>query len=150
MIHTLPVIGREATGDDARWTTAEQPWACRSPDLQDLLDLPGVQGLSDLPGLSVSLAHPARLDEVIGALTVGVVVHDADGHVVAANEMARSMLTGLPTTVLDNAVAALGRAPGGPRSFTLSTPDRTAARASCWPPRYRTRQPGPWSPPCAT
>lgn len=81
--------------------------------------------------VSVSLARPAVLGEVLDAVTVGVVVHDEDGNVAAANEAARTMIAGLPAAVLDNAVASVARAhPPGPRSFTLTTarPDGEARR----------------------
>ncbi len=84
-----------------------------------------VQVVPDMPATSVmtvSLAGTTNVDEVLDDVTVGIVVHNAQGHVVAANEMARTMLAGLPTTVLDNAINSVGRTPGGPRSFTLTTP----------------------------
>ncbi|MFZ0158294.1 MAG: EAL domain-containing protein [Kineosporiaceae bacterium] len=84
-------------------------------------------GNTALTGENGSTSHPlpppaVTLDSVLDAVTVGVVVHDGDGVVLASNAAARSMLTGLPATVLANAVTPVGRERGGPRSFTLSTP----------------------------
>jgi len=65
---------------------------------------------------------PARLEHVLDAVTVGVVVHAPDGSVAATNTAARGMLAGLPSTVLAHAVAPIARGLGGRRSFTLGTP----------------------------
>ncbi len=84
-------------------------------------------GHTALTGENVTAGQPQQpaavtLDDVLDAVTVGVVVHDGDGALVTSNAAARSMLTGLPATVLSNAVTPVGRDQGGPRSFTLSTP----------------------------
>lgn len=62
------------------------------------------------------------LDQVLDAVTVGVVVHSSDGEPLLTNAAARGMLCGLPSTVLEHAVAAVATRNAGPRTFTLSTP----------------------------
>ena len=84
--------------------------------LGDPADLGGVPNT-----VSISLGRSPLLDDVLDAVTVGVIVHDVDGHVVAINEACRGLLAGLPATVLDNAVTAVARTAGPPRSFTLTT-----------------------------
>ncbi len=77
------------------------------------------------PIVSVSLAGSIRVDDVLDAVVAGVVVHDDSGHVVSVNEAARGMLTGLPASVLNNAVAqVLTEGGGSARSFTLTTARR--------------------------
>jgi diguanylate cyclase (GGDEF)-like protein/PAS domain S-box-containing protein len=86
-------------------------------------------------------------DDILDAVTVGVVIHAGDGSLMVANSAARGMLTGLPTTMLAHAVSPVAENRNGPRTFSLNTPrpDGTARRlvATAVPLTHPLAEPGP-------